>query len=232
MYQRVLSALLLCGAAAQASLGVNETNHESSIQELPVDREMTAFVKKVLAMTGLHNDVPVVIDPEATGCAYATTRRGRQYVGVDPQCVGPLRIAGKYNVLAVASLTHEIGHLLGGHTTNATNSHREETEADEWSGWAMRRLGFGLVEALRRAQRYSRSGSRSHPARAIRVASVMRGWNRANEALGSPALVAVVVPTSVSTSVPVPAPEPLRDKKTPASWTEFLRSPLPWTRSE
>jgi hypothetical protein len=71
---------------------------------------MQSFVDQVLAMTGLHNKVDVVIDPATTGCACAATVDFKQVIGVDPKCLGPLRDKAKfYNWRTVGILTHEVG---------------------------------------------------------------------------------------------------------------------------
>ena len=151
---------------------------QNPYEKLPEDTEKRDFVIQVLGLTGLHNEVRVVTDPSATGCGYATTYDGRQYIGLDPNCVGRLWEGTGYNWRTVGILTHEVGHLLGGHTTNSTNSHREESEADEWSGWMMARLGATLAEAETLASELSVQASTTHPARKVRMASVERGWRR------------------------------------------------------
>ena len=198
-----LLAALSFAPAAHAGF----TNHAESIESLRPEREMRALVAQVLSMTGLHNDVTVVIDPGAEGCAYATTtRQGKQYIGVDLDCVGPLVTAGRYNWRAVGILCHEIAHLLGGDTTRLASSHREESEADEWAGWAMARLGATLPEAKTVFETFSVQGSKTHPPRAARLASVARGWSKAQ------------AEKAATPSVP-----PGRN-----AWERFLRSPLPW----
>lgn len=152
------------------------------IRSLPEDREKQTFVNKVLGMSGLHNTVRVVIDPTTKFCGYATTiGDGEQFIGIDPKCAGPLRQGREYNWHTVGLLTHEIGHLLGGHTTNRTNSYREELEADAWSGWAMQRLGASLYQAQTFARGTATRGSTTHPPRHLRIAAVERGWKKAVE---------------------------------------------------
>jgi len=171
---------------------------------------MSAVVKRILAMTGLQNDVRVVIDPSTKTCAYATTVSGRQYIGVDLDCVGPLRTGERYNWRALGILTHELGHLLGGHTTNSTSSHQEESEADAWAGWAMYRLGATLAEAQTVFATFSVSASKTHPARAVRLASVARGWERARAG-----------------TTPLRKSPPHKNR-----WREFLSRPVPWVLAD
>jgi len=197
--------ILACGQAASAFCVASA----ASPKDLPVEPEMAVIVKKILAMTGLHNDVRVVVDHNTRGGAYATTRKGRQYIGVNPDRIGPLKTDGHYNWRALGALTHEIGHLLGGHTTNGTNSQREETEADDWSGWAMYRLGGSLDQAQTAARTYSVGGSKTHPPRAVRLASVARGWSRAEAGV-----------------------TPLQDARPRTiSWVAWLSQPLPWSNN-
>ncbi len=176
-------------------------------KDLPEDRDMQIFVAQILEATDLRNEVHVVLDPGAKGCAYATTRSGTQYIGVDPRCVGPLRKNGVYEWRAVGVLTHEIGHLLSGHTTNQKEDNpSEESDADEWSGWAMYRLGATLEEAQVCMKSMDEQGSKTHPGRGARVASVARGWNKAASswAAGPPA------------------------RLNGNWWAQIMKTPLPW----
>ncbi len=176
---------------------------------LPQEREMQPFVDQVLTMTGLHNKVDVVIDWTAKGCAYATTIDGQQLIGVDPACVGPLRGKnGAYNWRTIGILTHEIGHLLSGHTTDGVGS-RPPTEAyaDEWSGWAMYRLGATLKQAQACASSMNEKGSDTHPGRSVRTKAVEQGRKNARHGRMR-----------------------LRSKPFPEWWGELMKEPLPWVR--
>jgi hypothetical protein len=147
---------------------------------LPEEREMQTFVTGLLKNLGLHNEVRVVIDPAATGCAYATTIAGEQYVGVDPACVGRLRTGGAYEWRAVGILAHEVGHLLSGHTTNQQpDDPATEAAADEWAGWALHQVGTSLYEAQTYARNMSVEASQTHPGRQVRLSSVERDWRTA-----------------------------------------------------
>ena len=200
MQQALVIAALYAAATVQGATGVPQPD------ALPTEREMNAFVQTVIHMTGLHNDVRVVIDPETKSCAYAMTFRGKQYIGVDPSCVGQLSEGGVYRWSAVGVLTHEIGHLLGGHTTNQTHSQAEEREADEWAGWAMYRLGATLAQAQTFYQTTSPKGSKSHPPRATRLASVAQGFENARA--GTTPIEEMPVGETI--------------------WARFLTTRLPW----
>lgn len=159
-------------------------------------------------MTGLHNDVTVVVDPSARGCAYATTVQGEQFIGVNLRCTGRLRTLRKtYDYRTVGILAHEVGHLLSGHTTNQKAANpAEESDADEWSGWGMARLGATLAQALTAARSLSVVGSDTHPGRETRVASVTRGYRKAKEGVAPPR----------------------RRRPIGKWWEELMKTPLPW----
>ncbi len=197
----MVTALLLQPHAAAADVA-----RAQPVDTLARDAEMIETVRKIMAMIGLRNQVTVVIEPGAPGCAYATTVKGAQYIGVDPGCVGPLKTGEHYNWRAVGILTHEIGHLLGGHTTNQkADNPIEESEADEWSGWAMFRLGATLDEALTAARSMDEDGGATHPGRAVRITSVASGWRSASRHT-----------------------RPQWLHLGPGWWQELMKTPLPW----
>jgi hypothetical protein len=170
---------------------------------------MQEFVGQILLMTGLHNDVIVVTDPGAKGCAYATTVEGQQYIGVDPKCVGRLVDADSYQSRAEGILCHELAHLLSGHTTNRKMDNPiDEAAADEWSGWAMARIGATLYQAQTYAREFADVPSLTHPRRAARLEAIKRGWMRSQH-------------------------EPKTPLETPGSWWgRLMDTPLPWLQSQ
>jgi len=189
-------------AAALAPAGAS---HATPIERLHHDSTMQTFVDRILLMTGLHNDVIVVIDPAARGCAYATTVEGQQYIGIDPGCVGRLVNADTYQARAEGILCHEIAHLLSGHTTSRKMDNPiDEAAADEWSGWAMARIGATLYQAQTYARELPDVISRTHPRRPARLEAIKRGWTRSQH-------------------------EPKTPLEAPGSWWGHLMSkPLPW----
>ena len=113
-----------------------------------------------------------------------------------------------YDWRTVGILTHEVGHLLSGHTTDGKGSEpATESDADEWSGWAMQRLGATLSQAQSCAASMNERGSATHPGRATRMQSVSRGWRNAQG-----------------------GKMPARAKSLPERWSEFMKEPLPWVR--
>jgi hypothetical protein len=219
--------MTLCLATASAMAAHAEITRFGGFQGMAADGEMEALVQAILGMIGLHNQIPVVIDPGAPGCAYAktATATGQHYIGVDPACVGPLRLGAHYSPRAVGILCHEIAHLLGGDTLNPAHGHREELYADEWSGWAMGKFGASLADAQTAFRTFSEAASSTHPARADRLEAVARGWAHAHadtRPSWSPP------PPSSSPSPPGKPHTSQQQKQQSSWWEELMNRPLPW----
>lgn len=195
----------------------------ASPKDLPVDQEKQAFVADALAKMGLHNEVAVVIDPTTTGCAYATTVDGAQFIGVDPKCLGPLRTGTSYDWFVVGVLGHEIGHLLNRH--DRSSNPPEEIRADEFAGWIMARLGATLDEARVFARRMDETGGHTHPPRYARVTAVELGWTRAQAFTLPGHTQAPSIPVVVPPSAPPPMETPGEISAPPVKTA--LDAPLP-----
>ncbi len=117
-------------------------------------------------------------------------------------------VENKYAQKAQGVLGHELAHILAGHCLNRSGGRWKETQADEWAGWSLARMGVPLEESLLFSAVMGENGSLSHPPRRIRRASIERGWHRGN-----------------SSSIRVPgAPRGTRHNW----WQEWMRMPLPW----
>ena len=78
----------------------------------------------------------------------------------------------------ISIMAHEIGHHLQGHTIEAGGSYPAiELEADEYSGFILRRLGATLTDAQAvMAEIGSERGSDTHPAKSARLTAIAIGW--------------------------------------------------------
>jgi hypothetical protein len=97
---------------------------------------------------------------------------------------------------AVSVLAHEIGHHLNGHTITAGGSQPAiELEADEFSGFVLRKLGASLNDAQAAMKTIAQvRASRTHPGQYDRLASIASGWNRADAQVKGRTDVAKVTP--------------------------------------
>jgi hypothetical protein len=176
---------------------------------LPRDAEMEAFVETIFRLAGKPMRVPVVLDPAAEKyCAYASYRGSQAFIAIGRACVGYLRQDGALRWSAAGTLSHEVGHIVRGHIYNYGSHHWEETEADEFAGEMLQRLGATLEQALVRPSTFRPDRTDSHPERSVRMESYARGWMRAKA--GQRQIDGSTVPTGW--------------------WEALMQRRLPWVR--
>jgi hypothetical protein len=98
------------------------------------------------------------------------------------------------NWASIAILAHEIGHHLNGHTLLGSGSQPPlELEADEFSGFVLRKMGASLSQAQSAMKIAADTrASRTHPAQQDRLTAIAEGWNKAgNQQNGKPELASV-----------------------------------------
>ena len=104
-----------------------------------------------------------------------------RYIIYDNAFMNEVDLKSNTNWAAVSILAHEIGHHLNGHTLDGKGSRPpKELEADEFSGFAMYKLGATLEQSQAAMANYaSNRTSRTHPAKADRLEAIRRGWENA-----------------------------------------------------
>jgi len=114
--------------------------------------------------------------------AAAVIYNGQRYILYNRQFVDEVNNATKTDWAAVSILAHEIGHHLNGHTLSRNGSNPEdELEADEFSGFVLRKMGASLADAQAAINLLSEErSSHTHPGRSYRLASISKGWNNAD----------------------------------------------------
>ena len=118
--------------------------------------------------------------------AAAVTYGGKRYVLYNPNFINALDRRTGTEWASISVLAHEIGHHLEGHTTSGQGSHPEiELEADEFSGYALRKMGASLAEAQATMKLIANEvGSATHPGRSSRLSAIEEGWENADEQMG------------------------------------------------
>jgi hypothetical protein len=113
--------------------------------------------------------------------AAAVVYGGKRYLLYNPRFLAAVNRAGHTDWAGISILAHEMGHHLNGHTLRSGGSQpQDELEADEFSGFVLRRLGASLAQAQAAMAAVSPdAGSATHPGRAPRLAAISRGWGRA-----------------------------------------------------
>ncbi|SIT85323.1 membrane-binding protein [Pontibacter indicus] len=117
--------------------------------------------------------------------AAAVIHNGKRYILYNEHFLDAINNAVHTDWAGVSILAHEIGHHLNGHTLSRQGSnHADELEADEFSGFVLRKMGASLEEAQAAMQVLSdERSSATHPGRSYRLAAISRGWGNADAQL-------------------------------------------------
>ncbi|GAA4371303.1 hypothetical protein GCM10023185_46640 [Hymenobacter saemangeumensis] len=161
----LVAAPLLLAAPAQA---------QSAPPSTDVLREITDVVGlkarfELRATRDIDNAAAVVYD-------------GKRYLLYNPDFLAAVNRAGHTDWAGISILAHEMGHHLNGHTLRGGGSKpADELEADEFSGFVLRKLGASLAQAqAAMATVADEGGSGTHPGRSPRLSAIGQGWQRAN----------------------------------------------------
>ena len=117
--------------------------------------------------------------------AAAVVYGGKRYVLYNPTFINKLVKTTGTEWAAISVLAHEIGHHLNGHTVSARSSQPTlELEADEFSGYVLRKMGATLAQSQAAMKTLaSVRASRTHPGQYDRLTSIEKGWNHADDQL-------------------------------------------------
>ena len=156
------------------SIGLEASEADKLISEILSNIGLAPNFKILAArnVAGLRiaNAAAVVLREDA-----ADSQIGVQYILYNPTWMSRYVGADKWKTIAL--LAHEIGHHLQAHTLTCDGSnHSTEKEADTFAGHALAGMGASLEEAQSLWRGFSESGSSTHPPRAVRLASVEKGW--------------------------------------------------------
>ncbi|WP_426491709.1 membrane-binding protein [Hymenobacter sp. 102] len=115
--------------------------------------------------------------------AAAVVYGGQRYLLYNPRFVAAVNRAGRTDWAGISILAHEMGHHLNGHTLRAGGSNpADELEADEFSGFVLRKMGASMAEAQAGMAVVSDDeASPTHPGRSTRLTAISDGWLRANQ---------------------------------------------------
>ena len=113
----------------------------------------------------------------AAAVAYA----GKRYVLYNPNFINALDRRTGNQWASISVLAHEVGHHLLGHTVSGQGSQpATELEADEFSGYALRKMGASLEDAEATMKLIaSENASATHPGRSSRLSAIEEGWKSA-----------------------------------------------------
>jgi hypothetical protein len=141
----------------------------------------TDVIREITDAVGLKARFQLRATNEVDNAA-AVVYDGQRYLLYNPDFLNAVNRAGHTDWAGISILAHEMGHHLNGHTLRAGGSQpADELEADEFSGFVLRKLGASLAQAqAAMATVADDEGSATHPGRAPRLTAISQGWQRAN----------------------------------------------------
>lgn len=156
--------------------------------DLATPAEARAVIQEILDAVGVKAtfEVRAANIPNAA----AATLKGKRYILYNPAFMAAIHKATGNKWVPISILAHEIGHHLSGHTITTTVSDPAiELEADEFSGFVLRKMGASLEDAqLAMRLAASKRASLTHPGRDDRLTAIENGWEKADAQLaGRPA---------------------------------------------
>ena len=151
------------------------------------EKEAKQYITLITEVVGLKPNFQ--IKAGKVDNASAVIYNGNRFIIYNPVFIAQIKNAVKTDWGGISILAHEVGHHLNGHTLMGTGSLPAlELEADEFSGFVLRKMGATLSES-QAAMRLisSERASQTHPARKNRLASIEAGWKRADIQIASSA---------------------------------------------
>lgn len=141
------------------------------------------IVQEIINVIGLKPRFELM--PADIENAAAVVHNGKRYILYNERFLAAINNAVHTDWGGVSIIAHEIGHHLNGHTLSRNGSNpADELEADEFSGFVLRKMGASLAEAQAAINLLSEERtSRTHPGRNYRLDAISKGWRSANEQL-------------------------------------------------
>ena len=182
------------------------------------------IIKEIIDVVGLKPRFEVR-EAEVDNAA-AVIYNGQRYILYNRQFVAAVNNAVKTDWAAVSILAHEIGHHLNGHTLSRSGSNpQDELEADEFSGFVLRKMGASLADAQAAMRLLSdERGSYTHPGRSARLASISKGWQSASEQ--------IIASTKTNGAVARPVTRPQIQPEEPVVASTPNRTPIRRTTAQ
>ena len=173
----LLLFLALVPALSQAASASPET------KAAPTAVGARDIVQEIINVIGLKPRFE--LQPADIDNAAAVVYNGERYILYSERFLDAINNAVHTDWGGVSILAHEIGHHLNGHTLSRSGSNPEdELEADEFSGFVLRKMGASKAEAQAAIELLSdEETSRTHPGKRYRLAAISKGWQTANDQL-------------------------------------------------
>lgn len=167
------------------------------------NQEAIQVVNDIMNAVGLKSNFKV--DGAQVQNAAAVIMKEDRYILYNPTWISKVSSNAKTYWAGISIIAHEIGHHLNGHTLLRSGSRpKTELEADEFSGFVLRRMGASLGEAQAAMKLLANPlGSSTHPPQSQRLRAIEKGWRNADSMSGG--TTKVDVPTTKPNKKPRPS---------------------------
>ena len=172
-----LSANFSCGYTGEDIL-FDKNQNFASVQEA------VQVITDIMNAVGLRANFKV--QAAKVQNAAAVVMGEERYILYSPAFMQRVERSTQTRWAGISIMAHEIGHHLQGHTLTKNGSRPgTELEADEFSGFVLRKMGASLEEAQAAMAKLANPiGTMTHPPRNQRLTAIGKGWNRADRSLG------------------------------------------------
>jgi hypothetical protein len=176
---------------------VSSVAHAQSNVSFTSEQEARQMISLITDVVGLKSNFKIKAGDVDN--AAAVIYSGQRYVLYNPVFIRQVKNAVKTDWAGISILAHEVGHHLNGHTLLRSGSTPAiELEADEFSGFVLRKMGASLSESQAVMRLISNErGSKTHPQRSKRLASIEKGWTKADVQVASIAKPEIRQPATV-----------------------------------
>jgi len=176
-----------------------DTQPGSQVSQAAPPDQAKEMIQQIIDVVGLKANFEVLaakIDNAA-----AVIYGGKRYILYNPDFFVALTKSTGTKWAAISVLAHEIGHHLDGHTLSQIGSEpQSELEADEFSGFVLRKMGAPLADAqaamkIAAVQR----ATKTHPAQDARLVAIANGWNKADAQVTGKKFEPQSIPQTIAT---------------------------------
>ena len=157
--------------------------------------------------------------------AAAVMLNNKRFILYNPSYMNKINSTSGTYWAAISILAHEIGHHLNGHTLDNVGSRPQtELDADEFSGFVLRKMGASLEDAQAVMSIIaSLKGSHTHPPKNDRLTYIARGWNNAGNNKETAVAQAATPQPAIQKQMAQPKPQAAVNKQTTVPQTVAQR---------
>jgi len=167
------------------SCSFNNTPITDDIYEFSSSSEAKKTILNIVSVVGLKPNFEIVASNVPN--AVAVIDKGKRYIYYSENFIENIKKGTGTKWASISVIAHEIGHHLNGHTLDNIGSRPStELEADEFSGFALKKMGASLEEAQAGMKHIGNDkGSLTHPPKSARLEAIAVGWKKADSEVKS-----------------------------------------------